>query len=190
MQVRSRFGVQMPHTRPRQPLLGSKTVSIASEIIGTHFRYPDYYLVGREKIREFAKAIQSEDPLHFSEDAAHAAGYPDLVAPLTFIAIAGRQVQLEIFRNFDVGINIARVIHRDQKIQFHRPIVAGDKLFFDSWLDSVIESHGTVISELRSEVTDDKGEPVMTTVVTMIGEAGGEETNAQVAAIAAAAMRR
>ncbi len=100
-------------------------------------------------------------------------------------------MQLDIFRNFDVGINIARVIHRDQKIQFHRRIVAGDKLFFDSWLDSVVESHGTVISELRSEVTDEEGKPVMTTVVTMIGEAGGdEETNAQVAAIAAAAMGR
>ena len=166
-------------------------MSIASEIIGTHFRYPDYYLVGREKIREFAKAIQSENPLHFSEEAAKAAGYRDLVAPLTFIAIAGRQVQLEIFRNFDVGINLARVIHRDQKILYHRPIVAGDKLYFDSYLDSVIESHGTVISELRSEVTDENGDPVMTTVVTMIGEANGdEETNAQVAAIAAAAMRR
>ena len=166
-------------------------MSIANEIIGTHFRYPDYYLVGREKIREFAKAIQSEDPLHFSEEAARAAGYPDVVAPLTFIAIAGRQVQLEIFRNFDVGINLARVIHRDQKILYHRPIVAGDKLYFDSYLDSVIESHGTVISELRSEVTDQNGDPVMTTVVTMIGEANGdEETNAQVAAIAAAAMRR
>ncbi|HMZ15026.1 MAG TPA: MaoC family dehydratase N-terminal domain-containing protein [Mycobacterium sp.] len=166
-------------------------MSIASEIIGTHFRYPDYYLVGREKIREFAKAIQSEDPLHFSEEAARAAGYPDVVAPLTFIAIPGRQVQLEIFRNFDVGINLARVIHRDQKILYHRPIVAGDKLYFDSYLDSVIESHGTVISELRSEVTDENGDPVMTTVVTMIGEANGdEETNAQVAAIAAAAMRR
>ena len=166
-------------------------MSIASEIIGTHFRYPDYYLVGREKIREFAKAIQSEDPLHFDEEAAKAAGYPDVVAPLTFIAIPGRQVQLEIFRNFDVGINLARVIHRDQKILYHRPIVAGDKLYFDSYLDSVIESHGTVISELRSEVTDENGQPVMTTVVTMIGEANGdEETNAQVAAIAAAAMRR
>ncbi|HNM11166.1 MAG TPA: MaoC family dehydratase N-terminal domain-containing protein [Mycobacterium sp.] len=166
-------------------------MSIANEIIGTHFRYPDYYLVGREKIREFAKAIQSEDPLHFSEEAARAAGYPDVVAPLTFIAIPGRQVQLEIFRNFDVGINLARVIHRDQKILYHRPIVAGDKLYFDSYLDSVIESHGTVISELRSEVTDQNGDPVMTTVVTMIGEANGdEETNAQVAAIAAAAMRR
>lgn len=165
-------------------------MSIASEIIGTHFRYPDYYLVGREKIREFAKAIQSDDPVHFSEEAARAAGYHDLLAPLTFIAIAGRQVQLEIFRNFDVGINIARVIHRDQKIKFHRPIVAGDKLFFDSWLDSVTESHGTVISELRSEVTDEDGKPVMTTIVTMIGEAeGDEETNAQIAAIAAAALR-
>lgn len=166
-------------------------MSIASDIIGTHYRYPDYYLVGREKIREYAQAIQSDDPLHFSDEAAKAAGYPAVVAPLTFVAIAGRQVQLDIFRNFDVGINLARVIHRDQKIQYHRPIVAGDKLFFDSWLDSVIESHGTVISELRSEVTDAEGKPVMTTVVTMIGEAAGaEETNAQVAAIAARALER
>lgn len=165
--------------------------SIASDIIGTHYRYPDYYLVGREKIREYAKAIQSDDPLHYDEDAARAAGYPNVVAPLTFIAIPGRQVQLDIFRNFDVGINLARVIHRDQKITYHRPICAGDKLYFDSWLDSVIESHGTVISELRSEVTDADGKPVMTTVVTMIGEAeGDEETNAQVAAIAAAALGR
>lgn len=166
-------------------------MSFASDIIGTHYRYPDYYLVGREKIREYAAAIQSEDPLHYSIEAAQAAGYPNVVAPPTFIAIPGRQVQLDIFRNFDVGINLARVIHRDQKITYHRAICAGDKLHFDSWLDSVIESHGTVISELRSEVTDEHGNPVMTTIVTMIGEAeGDEETNAQVAAIAAAAMGR
>jgi acyl dehydratase len=166
-------------------------MSIASDIIGTHFRYPEYYLVGREKIREYAKAIQSDDALHYSEEAAKAAGYPNVVAPLTFIAIAGRQVQLEIFKQFDVGINLARVIHRDQKIKFHRPIFAGDKLFFDSYLDSVLQSHGTVISELRSEVTDAEGKPVMTTVVTMIGEAAdAAETNAQVAAIAARALQK
>lgn len=166
-------------------------MSFASDIIGTHFRYPDYYLVGREKIREYAKAIQSEDPLHYSEEAAKAAGYPDVVAPLTFIAIPGRQVQLEIFRNFDVGINLARVIHRDQKILYHRPICAGDKLFFDSWLESVVESFGAVISTLRTEITDADGEPVMTTLVTMFGEsAGAEEDNAQIAAIAAAALGR
>ena len=165
-------------------------MSFASDIIGTHYRYHDYFLVGREKIREYAAAVQSDDPLHFSEEAAKAAGYPDVVAPLTFIAVAGRQVQLEIFKQFDVGINLSRVIHRDQKILFHRPIFAGDKLYFETWLDSVLESHGTVIIEMRSEVTDAEGEPVMTTIVTMIGEAAGAEDDALVAAIAARAQAR
>jgi acyl dehydratase len=166
-------------------------MSIAAEIIGTHYRYPDHYLVGREKIREYAAAIQCDDPISFDTEAARAAGYPDIVAPLTFVAIPGRQVQLDIFRNFDIGINLARVIHRDQKILFHRPICAGDKLFFDSWLESVVESFGAVISTLRTEITDENGEPVMTTMVTMFGEsAGAEEDNAQIAAIAAAALGR
>ncbi|MFN8087996.1 MAG: MaoC family dehydratase N-terminal domain-containing protein [Mycobacterium sp.] len=166
-------------------------MSIAAEIIGTHYRFPDYFLVGREKVREYAKAVQSEDPLSVDDDAARAAGYPDLVAPLTFIAVAGRQVQLELFKQFDVGINLARVIHRDQKIKFHRPIFVGDKLYFDSHLDSVVESFGTIISELRTEVTDGDGQPIMTAIVTMIGEAeGAEHTDAQIAAIAARAMSK
>jgi hypothetical protein len=64
-----------------------------------------------------------------------------------------------------------RVLHRDQKIVFHRPILAGDKLFFDSYLDSVTESHGAVLTEIRGEVTDENGDPVLTSVVTVMGEA-------------------
>jgi hypothetical protein len=79
-----------------------------------------------------------------------------------------------------------RVLHRDQKIVFHRPILAGDKLFFDSYLDSVIESHGTVISEIRGEVTDADGEPVLTSVVTVIGEAAHPDEADEVAATIAA----
>ena len=43
---------------------------------------------------------------------------------------------------------------------------------------------------MRSEVTDAEGQPVITTIVTMIGEAAGAEYNAQVAAIAARALQR
>ena len=109
------------------------------------------------------------------------------MAPLTFLAVAGRRVQLEIFTKFDIPINIARVFHRDQKFTFHRPILAGDKLYFDTYLDSVLESHGTVITEIRSEITDAEGKPVATGVVTMLGEAAQQEssTAATVAAVAA-----
>ena len=69
------------------------------------------------------------------------------------------------------------------------PLVAGDELYFDSYLDGVIESHGAVIAEIRAEVTDATGEPVITSVVTMFGEASSDaETNDQIAAIAARAM--
>ena len=67
----------------------------------------------------------------------------------------------EIFNQFDVPVNMERVLHRDQKLIFHRPIVAGDKLWFDSYLDSVIESHGAILTEVRGEVTDDDGNPVL-----------------------------
>ena len=105
-----------------------------------------------------------------------------MVASLTFLAVAGRKVQLEIFNQFDIPINMERVLHRDQKITFHRPIVAGDKLFFDSYLDTVIESHGTVVTEIRGEVTDANGEPVITSIVTVIGEAAHDDEADEVTA--------
>ena len=161
-------------------------MAIAEEIIGTHYRYPDYFEVDREKIREFARAVKDDHPAHYSEDAAKECGYEALIAPLTFLAVAGRKVQLDIFNQFDVPINMERVLHRDQKIIFHRPILAGDKLYFDSYLDSVTESHGAVLTEIRGEVTDADGKPVLTSVVTVIGEAQTEgEPEEVVAAIAA-----
>ena len=159
-------------------------------LIGSHYRAPDYFQVGREKIREFALAVKDDHPMHYSDTDAAKAGYEAVLAPLTFLAIAGRRVQLEIFTKFKIPINIARVFHRDQKFRFHRPILAHDKLYFDTYLDSVIESHGTVLAEIRSEVTDAEGRPVVTSVVTMLGEAaqqdaGAEETVAAIASISA-----
>jgi acyl dehydratase len=161
------------------------TVSQEAEgLIGSHYRAPDYFEVGREKIREFALALKDDHPTHYSEANAADAGYPAAVAPLTFLAIAGRRVQQEIFTKFSIPINLARVIHRDQKFKFHRPILGGDRLYFDTYLDSVIESHGTVLAEIRSEVTDAEGKPVVTSVVTMLGEAIHQNTDETVAAIA------
>jgi acyl dehydratase len=157
-------------------------MAIAEDIIGTHYRYPDYFEVDREKVREFARAVKYDHPAHFSDEAAKEIGYDTLVASLTFLAVAGRKVQLEIFKHFAVPINMERVLHRDQKITFHRPILAGDKLFFDSYLDSVIEAHGTVVSEIRGEVSDADGGPVITSIVTVIGEAAHDDEADEVSA--------
>ncbi len=161
----------------------------AEGLVGTHYRYPDYFEVGREKIREFALAVKDNHPTHISEDAATENGYKSMVAPLTFLAVAGRRVQLDVFTKFDIPINLARVLHRDQRFVYHRPMVVGDRLYFDTYLDSVIESHSTVIAEIRSEVTDSDGNPVITSIVTMLGESSSPDANAEATIAAIASIR-
>ena len=34
------------------------------------YTYPDHYVVGREKVREYAAAVKNEDDAYFDEDAA------------------------------------------------------------------------------------------------------------------------
>src|ERR1700757_16790 len=150
----------------------------AKELIGTHYRFPDYFDVGREKVRDFAQAVKDDHPSHYSEASAAEAGYDATVAPLTFLAVAGRRVQMDVFTKFDIPINMARVLHRDQKFLYHRPIKAGDRLYFDTYLDSVIESHGTVIAEIRSEVTDADDNPIITSIATTLGESSNPNANA------------
>jgi acyl dehydratase len=159
------------------------------DLIGTHYRSPDYFEVGREKIREFAQAVKDENPLSYSEAAAAESGYDSTVASLTFLAVAGRRVQMDVFTKFDIPINLARVLHRDQKIIYHRPIKAGDKLYFDTYLDSVIESHSTVIAEIRSEVSDRDGNPIVTSIVTMLGESSSPDADAEATIAAIASIR-
>jgi acyl dehydratase len=161
----------------------------AEGLIGTHYRFPDYFEVGREKVREFANAVKDEHPSHYSEASAAEAGYDSMVASLTFLAVAGRRVQLDVFTKFDIPINLARVLHRDQKFVYHRPIMAGDRLYFDTYLDSVIESHGTVIAEIRSEVTDADSNPVITSIVTMLGESSNPDADAEATIAAIASIR-
>ena len=48
-------------------------------------------------------------------------------------------------------------------------------MFFDSYLDSVTESHGAVLTEIRGEVTDAEGKPVITSIVTVMGEAASDD---------------
>ena len=55
-------------------------MGIADDIIGTHYRYPDHFEVGREKVREFARAVKDEHPAHYNEDAAKEIGYDSLEA--------------------------------------------------------------------------------------------------------------
>ena len=45
-------------------------MSLSTQLIGLHYRYPDHYVVGREKVREYAVAVKNDLPAYHDETAA------------------------------------------------------------------------------------------------------------------------
>jgi acyl dehydratase len=149
-------------------------VSLSSTIVGLHFRYPDHYVVGREKIREYATAVKNTDAAYFDEKAAAELGHDALLAPLTFISVFGYQAQTAFFANADIGIHDAKIVQVDQALKFVKPIKAGDKLYCDVYVDSVRQSHGADIIVTKNIVTNEAGDIVQETYTTLAGRTGEE----------------
>jgi len=151
-------------------------VSLSQQIVGMHFRYPDHYVVGREKVREYAVAVKNDDPAYHDDAAAAELGHASLPAPLTFISVFGYQAQTAFFANANIGVTDMQIVQVDQVIKFVKPIHAGDTLYCDVYVDSVRQAHGTDIIVTKNIVTNDNGDTVQETYTTLAGRTGeGDE---------------
>ena len=131
------------------------------------------YLVGREKIREFAAAIGATDAEYHEPEAARAAGYPDVVAPPTFPVVVTMAANRQIVADPALGLDYSRVVHGDQKFAYTRPVVAGDSLVCVNTVDEITSRGGHDFLTTRTEVTTEAGEPVVT-VWSKLVQRGGE----------------
>ncbi len=149
-------------------------MSLSQQIVGMHFRYPDHYVVGREKLREYAVAVKNDDPAYYDDAAAAELGHASIPAPLTFISVFGYQAQTAFFANANIGITDMQIVQVDQVIKFVKPIHAGDTLYCDVYVDSVRQAHGTDIIVTKNIVTNDNGDTVQETYTTLAGRSGEE----------------
>ncbi|MBY6350916.1 (3R)-hydroxyacyl-ACP dehydratase subunit HadA [Rhodococcoides corynebacterioides] len=144
-----------------------------ASMVGHHYRMPDHYEIGREKVREYSRAVQNLHPAHLSEDAAAQLGYDHLVAPATFISVIGIIAQKAMFDEVITGYDLSQIMQADQRLEFHRPIVAGDRLTVDVYLESFRQMGGSDIIVTKNIVTDADDRDVMTTVTTLVAKTGG-----------------
>ncbi len=152
---------------------------LKADILGMVHEYPDYFEVGRETVRQFARAIKANDPASFDEAAAAELGHDALIAPLTFASILALQVQKDFFMNVDVGVETMQIVQVDQKFFFHRPIKVGDKL--TAWLEvtSVDQRFGADIVTTHNMCRTPEGELVMEAWTTLMGHEGDNSISAK-----------
>jgi acyl dehydratase len=145
-------------------------MALKTDIRGMVHLYPDYFVVGREKIREYSKAVQSQDAANFDEKPAAELGHPGILAPLTFTAVYALLVQQDFFRNVDVGIETMNIVQVDQRFVYHKPIFAGDKLWARLEIHSVDERFGADIVVTRNICMNEAGELVLEAFTTLMGQ--------------------
>ncbi|AYJ47986.1 fused (3R)-hydroxyacyl-ACP dehydratase subunits HadA/HadB [Rhodococcus sp. P1Y] len=137
-------------------------------MVGRHYRAADYYEVGREKVREYARAVQDFNPVHWEGDDAKALGYANVVAPLTFMSLVGTLAQKRLLQKIAVGFDLSQMLQTDQILQYHQPIVAGDHLYCDVSLDSYKEVMGKDMMVTKNIVSNQRNELVQTTYTTLL----------------------
>jgi len=148
-------------------------VPVNPELVGRVFPPTAPYLVGREKVREFARAVFADDPQHTDPGAARALGYPDVVAPPTFAMVIQDLTLQQLLAEPDSGIELSRVLHAEQRFRYSRPIVAGDELTATLSVTGIRSVGGNAMVTSEAEITDATGGHVVTaTSVLLVG--GGE----------------
>ncbi|OBA61633.1 3-hydroxyacyl-ACP dehydratase [Mycobacterium sp. 1100029.7] len=145
-------------------------MALKTDIRGMVWRYPDYFVVGREQLREFARSIKCDHPAFYDEAAAAELGHDAIIAPATYATIFAKLVQLDFFRHVDLGMESLVIVQVEQRFVFYRPIKAGDKLWGRMDVMSVNERFGADIVVTKNICTTDDGEVVMEAITTLMGQ--------------------
>ncbi len=135
------------------------------------------YVVGREKVREFATAIGDLNPAYHDVKSARALGYSDLVVPPTFAIILSMRASSAVIHDPELGLDYSRVVHGEQRFSYARPIVAGDELNVTTTIESIRFAAGNDMITTRGDIATIDGEHVATThslIVSRGPEAGAE----------------
>src|SRR5437588_9049857 len=135
--------------------------------VGHYYQMDDTYRVGREKVREYARAVQDYHPAHWDVAAAAELGYSGLVAPMTFTSVPGMTCNRRMFEEVVVGYDT--YMQTEEVFEQHRPIVAGDELHIDVELTSVRRIAGRDLITVTNTFTDAAGERVHTLHTTVVG---------------------
>jgi acyl dehydratase len=130
------------------------------------------YEVAREKIGEYVAAIGDRNPIHRDPVAAQTSGYRDVIAPPTFAAVFAMLPFRRALADPDwvarSTIDPAKILHGEQRFEFQRPIVPGDRLLVQCIVREVERKKTLVFLYVSMRVDDERGERVLDGQMTLV----------------------
>ncbi|WP_446225226.1 fused (3R)-hydroxyacyl-ACP dehydratase subunits HadA/HadB [Nocardia sp. IBHARD005] len=106
-------------------------------LVGQRFGFRDHYEIGREKIREFARAVQNLHPAHQQEVDARKLGYDGVIAPPTFASVIGMTATRALLDTVLTEYDLSQVLQTDQVFELFHPMLAGDRISTEIEIESI-----------------------------------------------------
>ncbi|WP_235736364.1 MaoC family dehydratase N-terminal domain-containing protein [Nocardioides alcanivorans] len=125
--------------------------------------------VERGRLRAFAAAIGESDPIYTDVERARSAGHPDLPVPPTFFFSLSLEAPEPFGYLTRLGIDLSRILHGEQRFDYHAMAHAGDTLRLTERITDVVSKRGGAMELLtrRSEITRGN-EPIATVAGTVV----------------------
>ena len=139
------------------------SVALSRDHIGREYPASATYEVGREHLRQFADAIGDDSPVYRDPAAARALGYPDVIAPPTFLTVLNFRFGAEgPTADPTLGLDYSLVVHGEQSFELHRPVVAGDVLSTVTVIEDIRDAGRNELISTVQTVTAADGSAVAT----------------------------
>ncbi|GAB78083.1 Acyl dehydratase [Austwickia chelonae] len=142
-------------------------MAVNSDFEGRKYDPSPPFLVGRESVRDFARAVGARSPLHHDVVAARAAGYRDVVAPPTYAVVIAQRCESQYIGDPEAGIDFSRVVHVEERFEMGSPLVAGDEVIAVLQVERARAMRGNGMITTRCELFVG-GEPVGEVVSTLL----------------------
>ncbi|MGA2319782.1 MAG: MaoC family dehydratase N-terminal domain-containing protein [Solirubrobacteraceae bacterium] len=121
---------------------------------------PVLYAVGREKIKEYARAVGETNPVHLDVQAARDAGYADVVAPPTFAVVYSILSLGPAMFDPELAMNLPMMVHGGQEFEWGPLVVAGDEITTTGSVKNIYERDGRGYYVFETVSINQRGEQV------------------------------
>ena len=123
------------------------------------------------RLRYFLDTLGEQNPVYSDDAAARAAGYSARPVPPTYLfclEMLDNQRPFEFLT--ELKIDLARVLHGEQRFTYHAPVVVGDTLTFKSRVSGVADKKGGAMTMIavETEITNQAGAHVADTARTIV----------------------
>ncbi len=115
-------------------------MSVDTKFICREYK-PVTYVVGQEKIKEYALAVGDLNPLYIDHG----------IAPPMFVVVFARETMVNLFSDTELNLNMLRLLHGEQEFNFHKIVKANDTITTYSKIKNIYQKSNNDFIELETK---------------------------------------